>query len=70
MVSRLGGDLPVVVEEEGWEDTGEELDDVFIGDADIWRWVWWVGGGMRGGDIGFGWRAGSRGQGGAEKYSV
>lgn len=31
--------MPVVVEAEGWEDTGEELDDIFIGDADIWRWV-------------------------------
>ncbi|GAB4823667.1 hypothetical protein N2152v2_010713 [Parachlorella kessleri] len=37
VVSRLGGDLPVVVEEEGWEETGEELDDIFIVDAEIWR---------------------------------
>lgn len=25
--------MPVIVEGEGWEDTAEELDDIFIGDA-------------------------------------
>lgn len=37
LVSRLGGDLPVAVDEEVWEDAAEELDDIFVGDADIWR---------------------------------
>ena len=38
VVSRLGGAVPVVVEGERWEDAGEELDDIFLGDAEIWRW--------------------------------
>jgi hypothetical protein len=35
VVSRLRGTLPVVVVGETWEDTGEELDDLFIGDAEL-----------------------------------
>jgi hypothetical protein len=27
------------VQEEGWEDAGEELDDIFLGDAELWRCV-------------------------------
>lgn len=29
----------MLVKGEGWEDIGEELDDIFIGDADIWRYA-------------------------------
>ena len=35
-VDRLGRDLPVLVESDMWEEAGEELDDLFIGDAEIW----------------------------------
>lgn len=38
VVPRLRGVLPVVVEGEFWEDTAEELDDIFVGDAEVW-WV-------------------------------
>lgn len=37
---RLEGGLPVVIacgEGSDWEETAEELDDIFLGDADIWR---------------------------------
>lgn len=27
------------VQEEEWEDVGEELDDIFLGDAELWRCV-------------------------------
>ncbi|KAG1671831.1 hypothetical protein FOA52_000208 [Chlamydomonas sp. UWO 241] len=37
VVPRLKGTLPVVVVGETWEAAGEELDDVFIGDAELWR---------------------------------
>jgi ribose 5-phosphate isomerase A len=47
---RLGGSLPVEVEGEGWEEAGEELDDVFIGDAEVWRRGAQEGAGPRGGD--------------------
>lgn len=33
---RLGGELPVAIQAEGWEETAEELDDEFLGDAEIW----------------------------------
>ena len=37
---RLTGELPVMIDagEEGqeWEEPAEELDDIFIGDADLW----------------------------------
>lgn len=39
VVSRLGGNLPVYIEStEGpeWEETAEALDDLFLGDAEIW----------------------------------
>lgn len=32
---RLGGALPVVIEEGDWEATGEEIDDIFLGDAEV-----------------------------------
>ena len=25
------------LQEEGWEESGEELDDIFLGDAELWR---------------------------------
>mmetsp|Transcript_14440 Transcript_14440/g.31279 ORF Transcript_14440/g.31279 Transcript_14440/m.31279 type:complete len:294 (+) Transcript_14440:62-943(+) len=37
VVERLRGTLPVVVDSEAWEETAEELDDIFIGDAELWR---------------------------------
>ena len=33
---RLRGALPVVVDADFWEDTGEALDDIFIPDAEVW----------------------------------
>ena len=33
---KLRGVLPVVVDADVWEDTGEALDDIFIPDAEIW----------------------------------
>ena len=36
-VKRLRGALPVLVAADTWEDTGEELDDTFLPDAEIWR---------------------------------
>jgi ribose 5-phosphate isomerase A len=32
---RLTGALPVVIEGENWEDTAEELDDMFLSDAEV-----------------------------------
>jgi len=29
--------VPAGLQEEGWEDSGEELDDIFLGDAELWR---------------------------------
>ena len=34
---RLAGSVPVLVLADDWEETAELLDDVFIGDASIWR---------------------------------
>ncbi len=36
VVSRLQGNLPVLVEGAVWEDAAEELDDRVVGDAEIW----------------------------------
>lgn len=35
-VDRLGRDLPVLVGNDMWEETAEAIDDIFIGDAEIW----------------------------------
>jgi hypothetical protein len=35
-VSGLSGALPVVVEGEVWEEAAEEIDDLVIGDAEVW----------------------------------
>lgn len=35
--SRLKGPLPVYIDADDWEETAEELDDIFLGDAEIWR---------------------------------
>lgn len=35
--TRLCGSVPVLVDDEDWEETAELLDDVFIGDASLWR---------------------------------
>jgi hypothetical protein len=40
-VSRLGASLPVAIVAEGWEEPAEELDDMFLGDAELW---WGLGG--------------------------
>lgn len=37
VVPRLGGALPVVIDADDWEDTAEEIDDIFLGDAEVWR---------------------------------
>jgi hypothetical protein len=36
VVKRLSGDVPVFITADEWEITAEELDDRFIGDAEIW----------------------------------
>ena len=36
MAERLVGWLPVVIQDEGWEETAERIDDMFLGDAEIW----------------------------------
>lgn len=37
LVPRLSGSLPVWIDGEGgWEDVAEALDDIFLGDAEIW----------------------------------
>lgn len=38
VVERLGGVLPVWLEADGWEEPAEALDDIFLGDAELW-WV-------------------------------
>ncbi len=37
VVPRLAGSLPVWLEEDGWEESAEELDDIFLGDAELWQ---------------------------------
>eukprot|EP00959_Pyramimonas_sp_CCMP1952_P045865 958591-Pyramimonas_sp.AAC.2 len=37
VTSNLRGALPVMVDGDFWEDIAEELDDIFIGNASIWR---------------------------------
>eukprot|EP00775_Hariotina_reticulata_P012939 gene12939-13067_t len=37
LVPRLSASLPVVICGENWEDPAEALDDLFLGDAEIWR---------------------------------
>lgn len=38
MVERLGTTLPVVIKGgDEWEETAEELDDIFLGDGELWR---------------------------------
>ena len=36
VVDRLAGDLPVFIDAEEWEAIAEEIDDTFLGDAEIW----------------------------------
>lgn len=38
-VEYLGGSLPVLIDEGDWEETAEEIDDIFLGDAEVSRWV-------------------------------
>lgn len=37
VVERLKGSFPVLIEGEEWEEPAEELDDLFLGDAELWR---------------------------------
>ncbi len=37
VVDRLSGHLPVFILADDWETTAEEIDDRFIGDAEIWQ---------------------------------
>lgn len=37
VVDSLGGSVPIVIPSDDWEAVAEELDDVFLGDAEIWR---------------------------------
>lgn len=36
VVDRLAGDIPVFIDADDWEATAEEIDDRFLGDAEIW----------------------------------
>jgi ribose 5-phosphate isomerase A len=36
VVPRLNASLPVFIDAASWEESAEELDDVFLGDAEIW----------------------------------
>ncbi len=36
VVPQLQGNVPVLVDGKTWEDTAEELDDLLLGDAEIW----------------------------------
>jgi hypothetical protein len=36
VVDRLQGNVPVLVSGKTWEDTAEELDDLLLGDAEVW----------------------------------
>jgi hypothetical protein len=37
VVPRLGGSLPVVIDTQpDWEPPAEALDDIFLGDAELW----------------------------------
>jgi ribose 5-phosphate isomerase A len=51
--ARLGGSVPVLVAggDAAWEDVAEELDDAFLGDAELWRRGLEPGAGPRGGDL-------------------
>ncbi|KAI3740121.1 hypothetical protein L2E82_30540 [Cichorium intybus] len=35
--SRVDGSIPVLVNSVNWMDTAEEIDDLFVGDAEVWR---------------------------------
>eukprot|EP00884_Botryococcus_braunii_P012304 jgi/Botrbrau1/21074/Bobra.0144s0073.1 len=50
VVNRLRGPIPVVIREEEWEEPAEELDDIFLGDAEIWRRAAFGMANPRGGD--------------------
>ena len=42
VVTRLGGALPVAIDAgPEWESTAEELDDLFLGDAELWYAAGW-----------------------------
>jgi ribose 5-phosphate isomerase A len=49
---KLGGALPVIIEgdEATWEETAEQLDDIFLGDAEVRRRSFLPDAGPRGGD--------------------
>ena len=36
VVARLGQELPVLINGDDWECVAEEIDDIFIGDAEVW----------------------------------
>jgi ribose 5-phosphate isomerase A len=36
VAGRLCASLPVAIDAEAWEETAEELDDIFLGDAELW----------------------------------
>lgn len=51
-MQHLDGELPVIIEgdETTWEETAEELDDLFLGDAEVRRRSFLPDAGPRGGD--------------------
>lgn len=47
----LDGSIPVVVKSHNWLETAEEIDDLFLGDAEVWRRSWIGLAGPTGGDF-------------------
>eukprot|EP00270_Netrium_digitus_P018104 TRINITY_DN6823_c0_g1_i2.p1 TRINITY_DN6823_c0_g1~~TRINITY_DN6823_c0_g1_i2.p1 ORF type:complete len:368 (-),score=73.09 TRINITY_DN6823_c0_g1_i2:120-1223(-) len=50
-VDKLEGDLPVLIKQEDWLETAEEIDDFFLGDAEVWRRSMFGDAGPMGGDM-------------------
>jgi ribose 5-phosphate isomerase A len=52
VTQRLGGKVPVAIDADPdtWEETAEELDDIFLGDAELWRRSFNESANPRGGD--------------------
>lgn len=36
VMSRLAGSMPITIKANNWEETSEQIDDIFLGDAEIW----------------------------------
>ncbi|XP_031499578.1 probable ribose-5-phosphate isomerase 4, chloroplastic isoform X1 [Nymphaea colorata] len=50
-VGKLDGSIPVLVRTAGWMETAEQIDDTFLGDAEVWRRSSYGHAGPLGGDF-------------------